>query len=301
LPFDPRLSGAGDVAIVDARSCIAIRPMIDFAPRRAAFRRLHESGCFIIPNPWDVGSARWLEGLGFKALASTSSGFAWSQGKHDGAMACDDVLAHLRQLCTATNLPVNADFEHGFADDLEGLARNVAACVATGVAGLSIEDSTGDRARPLFDLGEAVERIAAARAAIDAAGEDVMLIGRAECHLVGHPDPLAESIRRLRAYADAGADCLYAPGLPDRDAIRAVVEAVAPKPVNVLVGAPMGLARDDLAELGVRRISLGGALARAAWGGFMRASRELVEGRFDVLADAAQNGDLNRFFAAGRR
>lgn len=271
--------------------------MPDLIARRAAFRRLHEGGCFILPNPWDLGSARWLAGAGFPALASTSSGFAWSRGLPDGAARLDAVLAHLRELCAATPLPVNADFEHGFARDLDGLARNVRACVETGVAGLSVEDATGDRDKPLFDLPEAVERMAAARAAIDATGADVMLVGRAECHLVGHPDPLPESIRRLRAYSEAGADCLYAPGLRDRAAIRAVVEAVAPKPVNVLVGAPLGLTRDDLAGLGVRRVSLGGALARAAWGGLMRATRDLAQGRFDALAEAASGAELNGFFA----
>jgi 2-methylisocitrate lyase-like PEP mutase family enzyme len=275
--------------------------MTDFASPRRAFRTLHESGCFILPNPWDIGSARFLESLGFEALASTSSGFAWSQGASDGALPLDANLDHLRTLCAATTLPVNADFEHGFAGDVEGVARNVTACIATGVAGLSIEDSTGDASKPLFERSEAVERMAAARAAIDASGKDVILVGRAECHLVGHPDPLNETIRRLRAYAEAGADCLYAPGLPNADAIRAIVEAVAPKPVNVLVGAPMGLTRDDLAALGVRRISVGGALARAAWGGVMRAARALREGSFDGLAHGASGAELNRLFDTATR
>ena len=265
--------------------------------RCAAFRKLHESGCFVLPNPWDVGSARWLAGAGFSALASTSSGFAWSRGKADGASTCEEVLAHLRELCAATDLPVNADFEHGYARDHEGLARNVHACIQTGVAGLSIEDSTGDAGAPLFDVVEAATRIATARKAINASGQDVLLVGRAECFLVGHPDPLAESIRRLKAYAAAGADCLYAPGLKTRDEIIAVVEAVAPKPVNVLVGAPLGFSRDDLADMGVRRISLGGALARSAWGGFLRATTALGEGRFDELAHAAAGGTLNGFFS----
>lgn len=271
--------------------------MTDFSARRAAFRTLHEGGCFIIPNPWDIGSAKWLAGAGFEALASTSSGFAWSRGRPDAAMTCEAVLAHLRELCAATDLPVNADFEHGYATDRDALARNVRACVETGVAGLSIEDSTGDAGSPLFDLSEATARIAVARDAIDASAADVMLIGRAECFLVGHPDPLNESIKRLRAYADAGADCLYAPGLKTREEIVAVVQAVAPKPVNVLVGAPLGFTRDDLAEMGVRRISLGGALARAAWGGFLRATQQLREGRFDALAQAASGATLNGFFA----
>lgn len=270
--------------------------MSDFAGARASFRKLHESGCFILPNPWDVGSARWLEGAGFKALASTSSGFAWSRGKADGGASLDAVLAHLRELCAATNLPVNADFEHGYAKDHAALARNVAACIETGVAGLSIEDSTGDAAAPLFSREEAAARMKVARKAIDASGADVMLIGRAECFLTGHPDALNESIARLRTYSDAGADCLYAPGLKTRDEIVAVVQAVAPKPVNVLVGAPLGFSLDDLAEMSVRRISLGGALARSAWGGFLRATEALQQGRFDALAEAASGAKLNAFF-----
>lgn len=265
--------------------------------RREAFARLHEAGCFAIPNPWDPGSARWLAAAGFKALASTSSGFAWSQGLPDGRVPLQQVLEHLRALVAATGLPLNADFENGFAGDPEGVARNVSAAIATGVAGLSIEDSTGDSERPLFALSEAVQRLRAARAAIDASGERVLLIGRAENFFVGRPD-LADTITRLRAYAEAGADCLYAPGLATREQIAAVVAAVAPKPVNVLVGhAGMGLTVADLAALGVRRVSVGGALARAAWGGFMRALRPLAEeGRFDGLAEAASGQELNRFF-----
>lgn len=272
--------------------------MSDFAARRAKFRTLHESGCFILPNPWDIGSAKWLEGAGFQALASTSSGFAWSRGQADGEATLDDVLAHLRALCAATDLPVNADFEHGYALDHDALANNVRACVETGVAGLSIEDSTGDAQTPLFARDEAVARIKVARQAIDDSGADAMLVGRAECFLVGHPDPLRETIARLQAYANAGADCLYAPGLKTREEIGAIVRAVAPKPVNVLVGAPLGFSRDDLAAMGVRRISLGGALARTAWGGFLRATAALREGRFDVLADAASGATLNTFFAS---
>lgn len=222
--------------------------------RRAAFRQLHRTGCFAIPNPWDVGSARWLARLGFKALATTSSGYAWSQGMPDGALPLAQVLAHLRDMVAATELPVNADFEHGFADDAEGVARNVRAAIATGVAGLSIEDSTGDPAAPLLPLPEAVARMRAARAAVDASGEDVLLIGRAENFFVGCPD-LQDAIARLRAYADAGADCLYAPAIHTREQIAAVVAAVAPKPVNVLVGSASALTLQDLADLGVRRVT----------------------------------------------
>ena len=270
--------------------------VIDFTARRAAFRRLHESGCFMLPNPWDSGSARTLQLLGFKALATTSSGSAWSRAHADNAMDVDAVLAHCRTIVAATDLPVNADFEDGHARDLKELADNVRRCVDTGVAGLSIEDSTGDAARPLYELDEAVARMRAARAAIDASGQDVMLIGRAECFLVGHPDPLNESLKRLQAYAEAGADCLYAPGLRTSEQIEAVVRAVAPKPVNVLVGYAAPFTQADLAKLGVRRISVGGALAGAAWGGFLRAARGLAEGRFDGFADNATHAEINGFF-----
>ncbi|MBS0611099.1 MAG: isocitrate lyase/phosphoenolpyruvate mutase family protein [Proteobacteria bacterium] len=266
--------------------------------RRAAFRQLHAAGCFAIPNPWDAGSARWLAGLGFKALATTSSGHAWSRGRPDGALPLPEVLAHLREMVAATGLPLNADFEHGFAEDAEGVARNVRLAIATGVAGLSIEDSTGDPAAPLLPLDEAVTRLRAARAAIDASGDDVLLVGRAENFIVGRPD-LQDAIARLRAYAEAGADCLYAPGIHTREQIAAVVAAVAPKPVNVLVGAASQLTMADLAALGVRRVSVGGALARAAWGGVDRAARLLAtEGRFDGFADALPGKELNQFFGA---
>lgn len=271
------------------------------AERRAAFRRLHERGCFVIPNAWDPGSARGLRQLGFQAIASTSAGYAFSRGRADGVPGVEEVLAHLRDLVAATPLPVNADFEDGHARDLDTLAANVRRCVDTGVAGLSIEDSTGDAARPLYPLDEAVARMRAARAAIDAAGGDTLLIGRAECFLVGHADPLAESLRRLRAYAEAGADCLFAPGLRTEEQIAAVVAAVAPKPVNVLVGgpAPFDLAR--LAALGVRRVSVGGGLYRAAWAGFMHAARGLAEGRFDGLAGATPHGELDALFREAPR
>ena len=270
-----------------------------FAARRRDFRQLHQAGCFVIPNPWDVGSARLLAGLGFKALASTSSGFAWSQGRPDNAVDRERVLEHLRSLVEATELPVNADFESGFGADAAAVAESVRLACATGVAGLSIEDSTGDAARPLFELGEACDRLRAARATIDAAGGDVLLVGRAECFLVGRPD-LDETIARLRAYAQAGADCLYAPGLHSREQIAAVVAAVAPKPVNLLVGSASQLTMAEIAALGVRRVSVGGALARAAWGGFLRAARQLAaEGRFDGFADAASGRDLNAYFSDG--
>jgi 2-methylisocitrate lyase-like PEP mutase family enzyme len=265
------------------------------AEKRATFRKLHESSCFVIPNPWDIGTARYLQHLGFKALASTSAGFAFAQGRPDNAVPRDMMLAHLRELVSVTDLPVNADYENGYAHEPEGVAESVRLCVATGVAGLSIEDSTGDKDNPLYELGLAVARIKAARAAIDQAGGDVILVGRAECFLVGRPD-LDETIRRLKAYAAAGADCLYSPGIRTREQIDAVVKACAPKPVNVLIGAP-GHTVADLAALGVRRISVGGALARAAWGGLQRAAKLLAtEGRFDGFADAFPHPEINGFF-----
>jgi 2-methylisocitrate lyase-like PEP mutase family enzyme len=272
--------------------------MADLAPRRAAFRRLHESGCFVLPNPWDVGTARYLRHLGFQALATTSSGFAFGRGlpDMDWAVPRDAMLAHIAEIVGATDLPVNADYESGYAHEPEGVAENVRRCIETGVAGLSIEDATGDRAAPLYDLDRAVDRIRAARRAVDAAGGDVVLTARAECFLVGHADPLREAIRRLQAYAEAGADCLYAPGPRTREDIRAIVQAVAPKPVNILVSGPIGLTVQDLADLGVRRISLGSGLARAAWGGFMRAAEGLAQGRFEALADNRPFSDINDFF-----
>ena len=266
------------------------------AQKRADFRALHERGCFVIPNPWDTGSARYLEGLGFKALATTSSGFAWSQGHADGAMSRESILAHLRELVDATDLPVNADFENGFAVDAQGVAESVRLAIETGVAGLSIEDSTGNAADPLFAIDGAVERMRAARQAIDASGADVLLVGRAENFFVGRPD-LDDAVARLKAYANAGADCLYAPGIKTREQIAAVVAAVAPKPVNLLVGGVSELRMVDIAELGVRRVSVGGGMARAAWGGFIRAARTLADqGRFDGFADAAPGAELNAFF-----
>jgi 2-methylisocitrate lyase-like PEP mutase family enzyme len=272
--------------------------MPTIAEKRRVFRRLHEAGCFIIPNPWDAGTARYLQHLGFKAIATTSSGAAYSMGLPDAdwALTRDPMLAHIRSLVEASDLPVNADFESGYADDPAGVGENVRLCVETGVAGLSIEDSTGDDAHPLYDVDLAVARIRAARAAIDRAGGDVLLVGRSEGFIAGAPD-LDETIRRLRAYASAGADCLYAPGIRTREQIAAVVNAVAPKPVNHLIGSAVGLTLNDVAELGVRRISVGGALARTAWGAFMRAAQSLVEGRFDGFADAAGGGELNALFA----
>ncbi|HEY8383753.1 MAG TPA: isocitrate lyase/phosphoenolpyruvate mutase family protein [Microvirga sp.] len=263
------------------------------------FRRLHESGCFVIPNPWDIGTARYLKHLGFRALATTSSGFAFTRGlpDTDWAVPRDAMLAHIAEIVAATDLPVNADFESGYAHEPEGVAASVRLCVGTGVAGLSIEDATGDRAKPLYDLSLAVERIRAARDAIDASGSDVVLTARAECYLVRHPDPLAESIRRLEAYAEAGADVLYTPGPRSREEIRAIVDAVAPKPVNILMASATGLTLQDLAELGVRRVSVGSALARAAWGGFMRAAEEIAhEGRFDAFGANRSFDEINTFF-----
>lgn len=267
--------------------------------RRAAFRRLHDRGCFLLPNPWDVGTARYLRHLGFDALATTSSGFAFSRGLPDAdwAVPLDAALRHIAEIVAATDLPVNADFESGYAHEPEGVAANVRLCVETGVAGLSIEDATGDRARPLYDLEVAVERIKAARAAIDAAGAGVLLTARAECHLVGHPEPLRESIRRLRAYAEAGADVLYAPGPRTREDIAAIVAAVAPRPVNVLMSANTGLRLSDLAELGVRRVSVGSALARAAWTGFIAAATAMAnDGSFVGFEGAVPFAELNEFF-----
>jgi 2-methylisocitrate lyase-like PEP mutase family enzyme len=273
--------------------------MLKVDERRAAFRKLHESGCFVIPNPWDVGTARYLRHLGFKALATTSSGFSFTKAlpDTDWAVPVEMALAHIAEMVEATELPVNADFESGYAHEPEGVAANVRACVATGIAGLSIEDSTGDKDKPLYDLDLAIERMRAARAAIDESGADVLLTGRAECFLVGHPDPLNESIRRLQAYAEAGADVLYAPGPRKRDDIGAIVEAVRPKPVNILMSSNVGLGVGDLAEIGVRRISVGSSLARAAWSGFIRAAKLIAEeGSFAGFDGSVSFAELNGFF-----
>lgn len=276
----------------------------DVGSRRAEFRKLHESGCFIIPNPWDAGTARYLRGLGFKALATTSGGFAFSRGVSDdeAAISLDAMLAHVAEIVASVDLPVNADFQSGFAVEPEAVAHNVRLCAATGVAGLSIEDATGDRANPLFDLPLAVERVRAAGAAIDDSGAEVLLTARAECFLVGHADPLRESIRRLQAYAEAGADVLYAPGPAKREDIQAIVTAAGPKPVNVLLSSNTGLTVADLAEMGVRRVSVGSALARAAWTRFICAARELAErGTTNAFDGITPHGELNAFFATGAK
>lgn len=263
------------------------------------FHRLHEQGCFVLPNPWDAGSARLLLGLGFQALATTSAGFSWSLGQADGHIPLEATLAHLRDIVAATDLPVNADFGNGFADDADGVAENVRLAIATGVAGLSIEDATGDAAAPLYDVDIAVERLHAARRAIDASGTNTLLIGRAENFFIGKPD-LPDTIVRLQAYAAAGADCLYAPGIRTREEIVAVVAAVAPKPVNLLIGSNSELTLQDIAALGVRRVSIGGGLARSAWGGFMRTARAIAQdGRFDEFDNSIAGAELNAFFEKG--
>lgn len=267
--------------------------MSDVAVKRADFRALHGQGCFVIPNPWDRGSARLLQHMGFKALASTSSGFAWTTGRPDYAVTRDDALSHLALLCQATDLPVNADFEGGFADAPEDVAVNVGLAIKTGVAGLSIEDRRLDGGG-LYDLAFAVERIKAARAAIDRSGQDVILVARTE-GLLADATAVAQAIDRLVAFADAGADCLYAPGVQGRENITSVVRAVAPKPVNILMSGP-GLSLAELADLGVRRVSIGGALARVAWGAMLKVAEEIRDGSFAGLASAASGKQLNGIF-----
>jgi 2-methylisocitrate lyase-like PEP mutase family enzyme len=275
-----------------------LRPSV--ADKRQTFRKLHEAGCFVIPNPWNVGSARYLQGLGFKALATTSSGHAHAQGHPDGAQNRNDVLAHFRELVEATDIPVNGDFENGFADDPSGVAENVTRCIATGVAGLSIEDSPKS-ATPLYDLDLAIARVKAARTAIDSAGGDVVFTARAENFIRGVPD-LDDAIRRLKAYKAAGADCLYAPGITTREQIEAVVKAVAPTPVNFLNGGALGFTVNDIAAMGVRRISVGGSLARVAMDAFVRTATAIAkEGRFDGFAGLISNAELNRFFREDRK
>ncbi len=266
------------------------------ARRRAAFRQLHAQGCFVLPNPWDVGSARYLQRQGFQALATTSAGCAWSEGRPDGAVSLEATLEHLRLMAGATSLPLNADFGDGFGATPDEVGAAVTAALDAGIAALSIEDASGVAGAPLRPLEEAVQRLAAARAAIDRAGADVLLVGRAENFFVGVPD-LEDTLQRLRAYAAAGADVLYAPGITTREQIMAVVAAAGPKPVNLLVGGPTPLTLQDIAALGVRRVSLGGALARAAWGGLMRATDPILrEGRFDGLQQAAAGAVLNDLF-----
>jgi 2-methylisocitrate lyase-like PEP mutase family enzyme len=264
--------------------------------KRRTFRALHQSGCFVIPNPWNVGSARYLQGLGFKALATTSAGFAHAQGYSDGDITRDMMLAHFREIAQTTDVPVNADFEGGYADDPDEVAENVKLCAATGVAGISIEDYTEDDANPLYDFDLAVRRVRAARDAIDRAGGDVVFTARTEGFIRNRPD-LDETIRRLKAFADAGADCLYSPGIKTREHIAATVKAVAPKPINFLNSSAFGFTVDDLAALGIRRISVGGTLSRVAMHAFIQSARQIAqEGKFDSFAGVVPNAELNKFF-----
>jgi len=262
------------------------------------FRAMHESGCFVLPNPWDIGTAIYLERLGFKALATTSAGFAFSRGKADGGVPRDEMLAHIREIVEATALPVNADFLNGFADNPEAVAENVKLCVDAGVAGLSVEDSSQNPAAPLYEKNLAVDRIRSARSAIDSSENDVVLTGRSEAWLVHDPNPLRTALERLAAYAEAGADCLYAPGVNNPDEIVQIVKTVAPKPVNVLVSSfNHQLSVSQLADLGVRRISVGSGLALAAWGAFLRAAQDIKpNGTFNLLANNAGSADLNELF-----
>jgi 2-methylisocitrate lyase-like PEP mutase family enzyme/ribosomal protein S18 acetylase RimI-like enzyme len=271
-----------------------------FAARRADYRQMHESGCFVQPNPWDVGTARWLRAQGFPALATTSAGFAWSRGLYDQKVPLDMMLGHIADIVEAVpDVPVNADFENGYADDEETLARNVKLCVATGVAGLSIEDATGDPANPLYDFDTALRRIRIARQAVDETGSGVMLTARAEAYLHGHPDPLPEVCRRLAAFAEAGADVLYAPGPKTAKEMAAVIAAAAGKPVNIIVFADFGMSVEEIARLGARRISIGSALAKAAWTGFLDATAILAEkGSFAGFARNVPSAKLNDFFKA---
>ena len=277
-------------------SCVFVvnSVMKSIEEKRREFRRLHESGCFAIPNSWDIGTAKYLQHLGFKAIATTSAGFAFSHGLSDGAVRRDDMLAHIKELVDATDIPVNADYENGYADDPEDVAESVRLCVATGVAGLSIEDATDRKESRVYDVDLAVERIKAAREAIGESG--VLLVGRAEGFLVGREN-IDQVIKRLVAYSKAGADCLYAPGFKERDHIKAIVECVAPKPSNILIGGAIGLTMRDAVSLGARRVSVGGAFARAAWGGFIRSAKELMEkGTFDELKSATLYDELQTLF-----
>src|SRR6266576_2855228 len=264
----------------------------------ATFRAMHEAGCFVLPNPWDIGTAIYLEHVGFKALATTSAGFAFSRGKRDGGVPRDEMLDHIREIVEVTALPVNADFLAGYADEPEGVATNVRLCVATGVAGLSIEDNTGRTETPLYEKKLAIDRIRAARGAIDNSGSGIVITGRCEAWLVGDPDPLHTALDRLVAYAEAGADCLYAPGVSKLGEIAQIVKTVAPKPINVLVsGFNHQLSVPQLADVGVRRISVGSGIALAAWGAFLRAAKDIkTNGTFNLLANGAASADLNALF-----
>ncbi len=268
--------------------------------KRDVFRKLHESGCFVIPNPWNVGTARYLQGLGFKALATTSSGFAHSIGYADGDATRDTVLAHFREIAQAADVPVNADFENGYADDLGAMAENYRLCVETGVAGVSIEDFTGNDADPLYDFATAVKRVRAARDAIDKAGGNVLLTARSEGFIKNRPD-MAETVRRVKAFVDVGADCIYTPGIKTREQIETVVKAVAPKPVNLLMAWSLGFTVKDVADMGVRRISVGGTLARVAMHAFIKSARAIAEqGTFDSFGGVIANPALNKFFRDDR-
>ncbi len=296
LPIEDSITTSNDPELSDLRDVVRARCQ--------AFRALHERGCFVIPNPWDVGSARYLQHLGFPAVATTSAGYAFSQGLPDSdvAVSRERTLTNIAEITAAVDLPVNADFSSGYGATADDVADSVTRCVATGVAGLSIEDATGDPAAPLYDLSLAIERVQAAREAIDRSGSGVLLTARAECYHVGHPDALRESIRRLQAYAEVGADVLFAPGPQTSGEIRALVQAVHPKPLNLLVVRDIGLGVDDIAALGVRRISVGGALALAGWGAFTRAARTLrSHGSFSGLADLAPYAEINGFLASDLR
>jgi len=275
---------------------------MSYSPQIESFRKLHEAGCFVMPNPWDLGSARWLRGQGFKALATTSAGFAFTQGRADQDVPRDMMLSHIAEMVKAVpDLPVNADFENGYADTPDGVAANVKLCVATGVAGLSIEDATGRTEDPLYDFAFSVERVKAARKAIDETRSGVLLTARAECFLAGHPEPLKEAVRRIKAYAEAGADVLYAPGPKTVADIGAIVSAAGGRPVNALVYGDFGLTVADIAAAGARRISIGGALARAAWAAFIEATRLIAEeGSFKGFAGNGPSAPLNPFFLKDR-
>jgi 2-methylisocitrate lyase-like PEP mutase family enzyme len=273
-------------------------PRPSTADKRKTYRALHETGCFVLPNPWDIGSARYLQHVGFKALASTSAGYAFAQGLPDSAVDRDMMLAHLRELAAETDVPVNADFEGGYADDPDEVAANVRLCIDTGVAGLSIEDATMDEAIPLYDFDLALARVRAARAAIDKSNSGVLFTARTEGFIRNRPD-IDETVRRLKAFADAGADCLYAPGVRSREHIEAVIKAVAPKSVNILMPANLGFSVSDLERMGARRISVGGSLARIAWTAVARAAQEmLAQGTFTCFDGTMTNAELNALFRA---